>query len=290
MSVAISGAGGQLGRLTAEFLLKQIDPAEVVLLTRNPWELKDFTERGIEVRKASFKNPTGLKDALEGIERLLLISTNDLDKRLDGHRQALAVAEKVGVHHVIYTSIAQPSGDNPSFVVPDHSGTEQSLRASAMDWTILRNNAYAELQLEPAAAAIASGRLIDASGEGGIAYVSRVDCARAAATVLAAGIGHERTVYDITGPEAITAARYASLLSELAGKPIELDPRDDDAYFDHLFDFGVPQERADLLASFAEAGRKGFMGKVTTDYTELTGLSATPLADVLAAAGAELTT
>lgn len=283
MSVAISGASGQLGRRTAELLLEQFDPTQLVLLTRTPDALQDFERRGVVVRKASFKNPTGLKQVLGDIDRLLLISTDAIGTRLEHHRQAIACARTAGVQHVVYTSMAQPSADNPSFVMPDHSSTEQALRESGMDWTFLRNNVYAESLLPAAELALGTGRLVTNAGDGGTAYVSREDCARAAAAVLSTD-GHEREAYDITGPEAVTQAQVADLLTEITGTAVELVPVGDDAYFDHLFDAGIPQELADVMASFGEATRGGFLSKVSTDVADLTGRPPATLRDVLAAA------
>jgi NAD(P)H dehydrogenase (quinone) len=93
--------------------------------------------------------------------------------------------------------------------------------------------------------------------------------------------GHEKTAYDITGPEAVTQAELAALITELTGTPIELVDLTDDAYFDHLLDSGVPQEVADVMSSFGEATREGFLGKVTTDVLDLTGKPPASLRDVL---------
>lgn len=283
MTIAITGASGGLGRHVAELLLEQMLPDDLLLLTRTPDALKSFSKRGVHVRKATFKNPTGLKQDLAGVDRLLLISIDAGPHRLELQRQAVAVAQRAGVEHVVYTSMAQPSSDNPSFVIPDHAATEQALRESGMAWTFLRNNVYAEGAIVAAKAAIESGRLVTNAGDGGTAYVSRADCARAAALVLATD-GHEKSAYDITGPEAVTSADFAALVTELSGAPVELVPLTDDAYFDHLIDDGVPQGVADLMSSFGEATREGFLGKVTTDVRDLTGREPKPLRDVLARA------
>ncbi len=280
MSVAISGASGALGRRVAELLIESMDPSQLVLLSRTPETLKGFEKRGATVRKASFKNPTGLKEVLSDIDRLLMISSGDVDKRLDLHKQAVAVAAQVGVQHVVYTSMAQPSADNPSFVIPDHAGTEQALRESGMDWTFLRNNVYSEGLVPLGIQAVASGTLLTNAGDGGTAYVSRDDCARAAAAVLSTD-GHEKEAYDITGPEAITQAQLADLLAEVSERPVALSQVDDDTYFDRLFDAGVPQAVADLMSSFGEATRKGFLKKVSSDLPDLTGRPAITVREVL---------
>ncbi|MDQ8043033.1 MAG: SDR family oxidoreductase [Solirubrobacteraceae bacterium] len=280
MSIAITGASGGLGRRVAEMLLDQVDPTQLVLLTRTPEALNGLEKRGAIVRKASFKNPTGLKADLADVDRLLLISTNEPGTRLEQQRQAVSIAAQAGVQHVVYTSMAQPSADNPSFLIPDHVATETALRESGMDWTFLRNNVYTEGLVPAGKAAVARGALLSNAGDGGTAYVTRADCARAAVAVLVTD-GHEKEAYDITGPEALTQADLAALLTEISDRPVELESLGDDAYFDRLYDEGVEHEVADRMASFGEATRRGFLKKVSSDLPDLTGRPAVTVREVL---------
>lgn len=282
--IAITGASGGLGRRIAELVLEQADPTQVLLLTRTPDRLKDLARRGVRIEKASFKNPTGLKQVLVGVERLLLISTDAIGGRVDQHRQAIASARHAGVWHVAYTSVAQPSSDNPSLIAEEHAQTEQALRESGMDWTFLRNNLYAEGLVPAVQQAAESGLWVTNAGEGRTAYVSREDCARAAAAVLLTD-GHEREVYDITGPEALTQADVAAIASELTGRPIEVVLQDDAEYAVDLEAAGLPAPAVELIVSFGEAVRRGFLSKVTSDVQALTGQPPQSVREVLRAAG-----
>ena len=76
MSLVITGAGGQLGRRTAELLLDHVEPHDVVLVSRRPDELADLAARGAQTRHGDFDDPTSLAAAFAGGERLLLISTD----------------------------------------------------------------------------------------------------------------------------------------------------------------------------------------------------------------------
>src|SRR5918997_2267094 len=181
MSIVITGASGQLGRATAELVLGRVSASEVILTTRHPEEVADLEERGAEVREADFEKPEALVGTFEGGEKLLLISTDAVGARIAQHHAAIEAAEKAGVRHVIYTSYLNPVGDNPAVVTPDHRETEKALRESGLAWTALRNGLYAEYQVPAGAQAIVSGRLFHNNGDGKTAYVSREDCAAAAA-------------------------------------------------------------------------------------------------------------
>ncbi|MDY7102329.1 MAG: SDR family oxidoreductase [Actinomycetota bacterium] len=280
MSIAVTGASGQLGRLVAVGLLDAVDPSEVVLLTRSPDALADLAERGATVRHADFDDPDGLVDAFAGVERMLLISTDMVGSRLDGHRAAIAAAAKAGVTHVAYTSISRPDPANPAGVVPDHAATEEALRDSGVAWTMLRNNLYADMQPQTIGQAAESGSFVTNTGDGATAYVTRADCAAAAVAVLT-GSGHENKAYEISGPEALTATDVAALASEIAGRPVEVVLVDDEAYIQGMVDSGLPRPIAGLLASFGTATREGWTGEVSDTVETLTGRAPTPLRDVV---------
>lgn len=288
MTIAITGVDGPLGRRTAELLLEQVDPSAVRLLANDPFKLKDFAKRGIDARKANFRNPTGLKQDLAGVDRLFMINIDPVENRLDLQRQAIACAKIAGVRHIVYTSVPQPSADNPCLEIDDHAGTEQAIRESRLDWTLLRVNLFSELQIPAAAEIVASGQHFNNAGDGATAYVSRGDVARAAANILVTD-GHEKTVYDLSGPEAVTQHQFAAILTELTGVEIDTLELDDDALFAGLLEAGVGFELAEVLVSYGAATRGGYFGKVTTDLADLTGRKPATLRDVLAAHADELT-
>ncbi|HEX6256185.1 MAG TPA: SDR family oxidoreductase [Euzebyales bacterium] len=285
MTIAVTGASGQLGRRAAELLLDAVAPGEVVLITRSPDGLADLAARGADVRHGDFGVPGSLPDAFAGVDRVLLISTDVVGQRVEGHRAAITAAATAGVRHIAYTSIPQPVADNPAAVVPDHAATEEALRDSGVAWTFLRNNLYADMQVQVVQRAAAAGQLVANTGDGGTAYVARGDCAAAAIGVLT-GDGHEGQAYDITGPEALTAYDLAALAGEVSGGPVEVVTVDDQAYVDGIVSAGMPAAVAQMLASFGAAGRLGYLDRVSTAVRDLTGREATALRDlVIGAAG-----
>lgn len=283
MTIAITGASGPLGRATADLLLQAIDPREVVLTTRRPDALADLAARGADVRPADFTDPGTLPTAFAGVDRLLLISIDTVGARLEHQRAAIAAAASAGVRHVVYTSVPEPVPANPALVVPDHAGTEQALRDSGLRWTMLRDNLYAHMQVPVIEQAIASGRLVTNAGAGATAYVTREDCAAAAAAVLTQD-GHEDVAYDITGPEALGSADLAALAREIGGRDVELVDVDDAAFAAGLRAAGLPDAAAELVTSFGAATRGGFLAGVTSAVADLTGRKPTALAEVVRAA------
>lgn len=283
MSYAVTGASGQLGRLVAEVLLERVEPDELVLVTRSPDRLADLAARGAQVRAGDFSDPDTLPAAFEGVRELLVVSTDAVGGRVPQHRAAIAAAARAGVRRVVYTSVPEPTADNPAFVVPDHAATEATLRESGLHWTVLRNNLYAEFQLDPIRSAGSSGRYVTNTGSGRAAYVTRADCAAAAAGALVSR-DVDDTVFDVTGPQALDAHDMSRLAAASGGRQVEVEQVDDDAYAAALAAAGVPETMAGGLASFGAAIRLGYLGAVTDAVQRLSGTAPTALETLLTTA------
>jgi NAD(P)H dehydrogenase (quinone) len=288
MTIAITGASGQLGRLTAEALLEKLTPSDLVLVTRSPEAIADLAARGADVRHADFEDPASLAGAFDGVERLLLISASFFRVRVPQHRAAIDAAVAAGVRLVAYTGIGNPSHSNPGVAARDHRETEEALLASGLDWTFLRNGIYADSLLNGADAAIATGRLVTNAGEGRTAYVARADCAAAAAAVLT-GEGHERKAYDITSRDALSPADVAALLSELSGRTVEPAYVSDEEWVATMVEHaGMPEALAQDIATFGIAARWGYLGAMSTAVRDLTGREPVGVRAVLEARRGEL--
>lgn len=273
-TLLVTGAAGQLGRRVLANLLDGhgIDPARLVAVTRDPAKLADLAARGVTVRRGDFDDPASLPSAFAGVDRMLLISTDALDRpgaRVAQHRAAIAAAEAAGVSHVVYTSMPKPDDSVIPFA-PDHLSTEQALAASRLGWTILRNAWYVENLSFALPAVLASGKWFTAAGEGRTAYVWREDCARAAASALAASPS-ANAIYDITGPEALTVAEVAATVGDVLKKSIAVVQVSEDDLAKGMMAAGVPAPLASIFAASDTNVRLGKFDVVTDAVERLTG-------------------
>lgn len=287
MTVVVTGASGQLGQFAAERLLERLGGPNVILASTRPGELERFARQGADVRYASFDEPESLPNALAGAERMLMISTTAIGRRREQHGAAIAAARSAGVRQIVYTSATAPSPESPVAPIREHAATEAMLRESGLAWTVLRNGLYAELLVLSGAPAVESGRYVHNAGDGRTSYVSRADCAAAAAAVLADG-GHENTVYDVTGPELHTQAEIAALLSEVSGRPVEAVEVSDEERIAALEASGMPPEAAARAASWGTAIRLGQLEVLSTAVSDLTGSPPRSVREVLEAHREEL--
>ncbi|MCW2986281.1 MAG: NmrA family transcriptional regulator [Conexibacter sp.] len=286
MSLIITGASGHLGRRTAELLLdtEGVDASSVVLVTRDPSQLDDLAARGADVRRGDFTDPASLTTAFAGAGRVLIISTDAVGARIAHQQAAIDAAKAAGASLIAYTSITNPVRDNPAGVVPDHRATEEAMVASGVPYTFLRNALYSEYRVPEAQAAIASGQFHHNQGDGVTAYVSREDCAAAAAAVLAGGDEHAGKAYDITGPELLGGDDLAKVYASVGDVPVVPVAVDDDAFAAGLVAAGLPAAAAPLLVSFGVAIRAGELDQRSDDVEALTGRAPRSVADVVGAA------
>ncbi|AKF85780.1 hypothetical protein MFUL124B02_16565 [Myxococcus fulvus 124B02] len=283
-TLLVTGASGHLGRRVVELLL-EARKGPLIVTTREPSKLADLTARGVVVRKADFDDASTLDVAFAGAERLLLVSTDSLDvpgRRITQHRHAVEAARRVGVKHVVYTSLTRPEPDSPITLAKDHWATEQALAASGLGFTVLRNNIYMEMLLHSLPQAVAQGRLVSATGTGATAYVTREDCARAAVAALTSTYGGQR-VLEVTGPSAVTQAELARFAGELSGRPVEYVAVDAASLASGLVAHGFPAPLAAAYASFDVAVAQGRMSGVTSAIADLTGQAPVSVSHFLSA-------
>jgi NAD(P)H dehydrogenase (quinone) len=269
--IGITGASGGLGRRTAQHVLQAHPPAEVVLFSRTPASLAEFTAAGATVRQADFNQPDSLVESFRGVDVLLLISTDAIGHRRAQQEAAISAAAAAGVDRIAYTSTANADKSFPAKLRPlsdDHAATEEALRRAGPSWTLLRNALYLEAISGGWAQAAATGKLVTNNGSGRHAPVSRDDCAAAAAAVLL-GDGHDNTIYDIAGERLLDDTAVAAVLATHHGRPVEAVTVTDDDYEKGLLAAGLPAELAGLLTGFGATIRAGLMETPLGDTDKL---------------------
>jgi NAD(P)H dehydrogenase (quinone) len=274
---AITGASGQLGRLVVETLLETVAPGNVVALVRDPAKLSDLAGRGVVVRSFDYDRPETLVPGLEGIDRLLLISSSEVGKRVPQHRAVIAAAKAAGIGHILYTSILH-APENPMNLAGEHQETEAAIAASGLANTILRNGWYTENYAASASLAVAHGAFLGSAKGGRISGASRADYAAAAAAVLVDDDAGSRVI-ELAGDEAFTLTEFAAAIAEIAGTPVVYKDLPEAQYRDVLEMAGLPLPIATMLAesdakaahdSLYDGGRalSALIGRPTTPWRD----------------------
>jgi NAD(P)H dehydrogenase (quinone) len=284
MTIAITAAGGHLGRLIVQDLLDRGVPADQIrAVVRTPEKVQDLADRGVQVVAGDYADTAGLAEALRGADKWIFVSSvGPNEVRLAQHLTAVAAGREAGVGHVVYTSI--PNAEtNPIGFAGVHKDTEAAIKDSGLPYTFLRNNWYWENLTSSLAAFIEHGAIIGSVGEGRVAYAARADYA-AAAAVIATTEGHEGRVYELTGDRNFSYAEIAAEVSRQAGKDVaavNLSPAD---YQASLEGFGLPAFLAEGLADADVKISQGALEETTDTLRTLIGRPTTSVADAVAEA------
>ena len=277
MTIAVTGATGQLGRLVIEKLKARAPAGEFVALVRDPAKAADL---GVATRAADYARPETLGPALEGVDTLLLISSNTVGQRLPQHRAVIAAARAAGVKRIAYTSILRADA-TPIVLADEHKATEALIKASGLAYTLLRNGWYTENYAGGIHGAVASGALIGSAGQGRISAAARADYAEAAAVVLTTD-GHANQTYELAGDTAFTLADLAAEISQRAGKTIPYNDLPEAEYAKILESLGLPAAFAAILAQSDVGAAQGGLYDDGHKLSALIGRPTTPISALVA--------
>jgi NAD(P)H dehydrogenase (quinone) len=272
MTIAVTAATGQLGRLVIAKLKAKTPAKEIVALARNPAKAADL---GVAVREADYSKPETLAKALAGVDTLLLISSSEIGQRAAQHRNVIEAAKKAGVKRIVYTSLLR-ADSTPLSLGAEHKATEADLRASGVPFTILRNGWYTENYTGSVGGALAGGAFIGASGEGKISAAARADYADAAVAALTSE-GHAGRTYELAGDEAFTLKDLAAEISRQSGKTIPYKNLPESDYAAALSGHGLPPGIAKAIAGWGVDASKGALFDDSRALSKLIGRPTTPL-------------
>jgi NAD(P)H dehydrogenase (quinone) len=279
MTIAVTAATGQLGRLVVARLKAKRPATEIVALARNPAKAADL---GVAVREADYSKPATLAKALAGVDTLLLISSSEIGQRAVQHRNVIEAAKKAGVKRIVYTSLLR-ADSTPINLGEEHKATEADLKASGIPYTILRNGWYTENYTAAIGGALAGGAFVGTSGEGKISAAARADYADAAVAALT-GEGHAGKTYELAGDQSFTLKDLAAEISRQSGKTIPYKDLPVAEYAAALAGHGLPEGVAKAIAGWGVDASKGALFDEGRQLSKLIGRPTTPLSASVAAA------
>ncbi len=280
--ILVTGATGQLGTIVVNELLKKVPAGEVAVLVRDKQKAAAFQQQGVSVRVATYQDTSALATALQGIEKVLLISSSDLNGRFEQHKNVVDAAKTAGVKHVLYTGITMQNATTSPLkdFVSDHFRTEEYIQANGFSYTFLQNSLYAEvIPMFAGPQAVETGIFFPA-GEGKVSFAARQDLGEATANILAT-TGHENKTYQLTGTAAYSFAEVATTLSSLANKTVNYISPEPAAFEETLKGFGLPAEIIGMSLGFSAAIKHNDFEVVDTTLERLLGRTATDLTTYL---------
>ncbi len=279
MTILVTGAAGAYGRLALDALLARgVAPAELRAGARSPERLSEYADRGVDVVPLDYNDTATVAAAVKGADAVLLVSGNEFGSRVAQHGSVIDAAVAAGVGHLTYTSA--PKADNTTLVLaPEHTATEELVRASGLPFTILRNNWYIENYAQDLATAKETGTLISSAGDGRVASAQRAEYAEAAAVVLTTE-GHADQVYELGG-DAWSFETLAAAFAEVLGRDVELRRVSSEEHIALLESFGLDTGTAGFVAALDANIRDGELADTDGTLPRLLGRPTTPLVQAL---------
>ena len=285
--ILLNGVDGNFGSRSARILLERYPHEDLIFTAPTEKGLEKYAQMGIETRIADFNNAEMLADTFQGADTVILISMPFVGpKRRAAHKIAIDAAVTAGVNRLVYTSIVGAGHEDiNAYEVNDHVWTENYIKKQPIHYLLLRDSQYAEAMVSNFLEAVenTNGVLMNNMGDGKMAFISRDDCALAAAC--AAMSDWEDRIVDVNGAELLTIAEYVAIASEVTGKKVEYKYINDDEMYAFFDSIGVPRTTEEMWAdtaknfpfcsdgmvSFGRAIRLNQMNTYTDDFEKLTG-------------------
>lgn len=276
--ILVTGVSGQLGKLVVSSLLARgVAASEIVAAVRSPEKVDDLKQLGVEMRKADYNDLASLKTAMNGVNRVVLVSSSEVGQRAVQHQNVIDAAKEAGIELLAYTSILH-ADSSPLALAEEHRATEAALKASGVPHVLLRNGWYSENYTMGAGMAVEHSAVLGSAGEGKYATAARADYAAAAAVAITSD-DQAGKVYELAGDEAFTLAQYAAYIAEISGKNVVYQDLPEAEYAKVLVEMGLPEGFANILADSDVGASKGGLFDDSHSLSKLIGRPTTPIQD-----------
>ena len=272
-TIAVTGSTGFVGGSVAAQLSSAGVPLRLLTRSAAP-TLPDSVAYTVDYADAE-----AAEQALTGVHTLFMVSARESATRLGEHRTFIDAAAAAGVSHIVYTSFQGAAPDATFTLGRDHHATEQHIEASGMGFTFLRDSFYCDFLPDMAGD---DGVIRGPAGEGRVAAVCREDVARVASTIIREPSQHRDVTYTLTGPEAISLAEAAAMISAARGTALRFYNETIDEAYTSRQRYHAPVWQVDAWVSTYTSIALGEVATVTDDVERLTGRRAMSLNEFLA--------
>jgi uncharacterized protein YbjT (DUF2867 family) len=255
--VLVLGANGNVGKPLVEALLAK---GETIKAASRSGQSAEGTE-GIVF---DFLDPSTYKPAFDGVDRAYIMLPTGYVQSRELLTPLIEIAAASNIKIVMQSAFGVDADDS----IP-YRQVEKTLENSGAPYVILRPNWFSDNFHTFWKSDIEQGMLTLPAGDGKSSFIDVRDLAECAAAALTDN-RFTGQAYDLTGPEALSYAEAANILSEVTEKPITYTSIDDNSFIEKLKQAGLPEEYAQFLASILYPVREGWTSTVTDSVEQLT--------------------
>ena len=185
--ILVTGATGQLGKIVIENLIDKTAAKGIAALVRDESKAADLKDKGVDIRVGNYDDIASLDQAMQGIDKVLLISGTDEEHRVQQHQNVVDAAKRAGVQFIAYTGRFMKDPDaSANHLMDGHFKTEALIKASGLTYALFQNALYMDsLPLFLGGKQVFETGIAIPAGQGKVAYALRSDLGEAIANVLA---------------------------------------------------------------------------------------------------------
>lgn len=269
--ILVTGSTGHLGTAVIQNLLKKISGNQIAALVRDESKASDLKEKGVDIRVGSYDDIASLDEAMQRIEKVLLVASNNEDDRLSQHQNVVDTARKTGVKYIAYTS--RNLKDRSTLVnklMEGHFQTEDLIKESGLSYAIFRNALYMDTIPQFVGDKVFETGINLPAGDGKVAYALRSEMAEAIANVLSED-GGDNKIYKLTGSEQYTFGDVAAALTDLSGNGVKYTPGVKSEFEEQMKQRGVPEQVIEKVVGFITDIKNGQEEEISPELENLLG-------------------
>lgn len=284
--IIVNGVDGNFGSYVAQYILELVPKSDLIFTAPRLEKLQKYSDIGIKTAQVDFNDKQGLIETFQNADKVLLISMPFVgEKRRKAHKNAVDACVEANVKQIIYTSVLSASHPfNPSIENVDHSYTEALIQNSPLDYIILRNSLFVEAFTSDYLRAVEANETTISKnmGDGRVWFISRKDCAYAAACALSNHLLH-RAILNINGKDPLSYDDFLTIGNKATGNNITYTKLTDEQLYAYFDSIGVPrdtdgdfskspiQATSEGMVTFGTTVTQGFLDVPVNDFTSLTG-------------------
>jgi NAD(P)H dehydrogenase (quinone) len=279
--ILVTGATGHLGTAVVNHLLKKTSANQIAALVRDDNKASAFKEKGVDIRVGNYDDPASLDNAMQGIEKVLLIAGTDEENRLRQHKNVVDAAKKAGVQCIAYTSrnLKDPN-TLANKLMNGHFQTEDSIKASGLNYILFRNVLYMDTIPQFVGAKVFDTGINLPTGNGRVSFALRSEMGEAIANVLLESDRNNR-IYQLTGSESYSFEDVAATLSYLSGQKVDYVSIEKSVFEAQMKERGVPEMMIQRVVGFLTDIKNCQEAEVSPDLENLLGRSPASLQEGL---------
>lgn len=280
MNYLITGATGHLGSQVFSKLIKLVPSNAVTAGVHTVAKAKHIADTGANVVPIDFLKEDTLVSAFTDKDVLIYIPSKSHDSfsRVSELENVIKAAQKAKVGHVLAMGFIADQADNPFDLSAFYGYLPRRLASSGLHYTIVKNALYADPLVPYLPELIERKNVIYPMKDQALSFISLEDSSKAFAKVAATKeLLINEKIYTLTQDRNYTMPQLAEVLSEVSGAKIGYQPVSLDE-FAEIYNEG---NEGHMLSSMYDAGGRGLLNDISSDYQTIMGRSATPLKEFL---------